>query len=245
MKPEDKAVVQQVRKYLVPGAIVPVDVPTTQLLLRVLRQLLEQPAPVQEPVEMREVLVKIARFLGVVRVYAQDIQPKNELETDKPLHWKARELQDEVIRLLDTTPPAQPAVQDKRLKVKLGSQYGHDLNGHWFYLQPADEFAEAALYKHTGVAAPQPADHSEQDLYMVDHGDELTIAYLDGVHTGKKIAKRDLLNALERLLVVQDELCSIDHHGYCQSHYLDNVNSHGGCRVANARALVAKVRGKP
>ena len=69
--------------------------------------------PVQEPVEMREVLVKIARFLDVVRVYAQDIQPKNELETDKPLHWKARELQDEVIRLLDTTPPAQPAaVQD-------------------------------------------------------------------------------------------------------------------------------------
>jgi hypothetical protein len=64
-----------------------------------------QPAPVQEPVVMREVLVKIARFLGVVRVYAQDIQPKHELETDKPLHWKARELQDEVIRLLDTTQP--------------------------------------------------------------------------------------------------------------------------------------------
>jgi hypothetical protein len=52
----------------------------------------------------------------------------------------------------------QQAVQDKRLKIKLGSQYGHDLNGHWFYLQPADEFAEAALYKHTGVAAAQPAD---------------------------------------------------------------------------------------
>jgi hypothetical protein len=63
-----------------------------------------QPAPVQEPVA--EVLVKVARFLGVVRVYAQDIQPKHELETDKPLHWKARELQDEVIKLIDTTPPA-------------------------------------------------------------------------------------------------------------------------------------------
>jgi hypothetical protein len=65
-----------------------------------------EPAPVQEPVATREVLVKIARFLGVVRVYAQDIQPKHELETDKPLHWKARELQDEVIKLIDTTPPA-------------------------------------------------------------------------------------------------------------------------------------------
>jgi hypothetical protein len=69
-------------------------------------------APVQEPVAMREALVKIASFLGVVRVYAQDIRPKHELETDKPLHWKARELQDEVIRMLDTTPPAQPAVPD-------------------------------------------------------------------------------------------------------------------------------------
>jgi hypothetical protein len=37
----------------------------------------------------------------------------------------------------------------------------------------------------------QPADHSEQHLDMVDHGDELTIAYLDGVHTGKQIAKRE------------------------------------------------------
>jgi hypothetical protein len=83
------------------------------------------------------------------------------------------------------------------------------------------------------------------EAQSADHADELTIAYMSGVHTGKKIAKRDLLEALERLLVVQDELCSIDHHGYCQSHYLDNVNSHGGCRVANARALVAKVRGKP
>lgn len=34
---------------------------------------------------------------------------------------------------------------DKRVKVKLGSQYGNDLNGHWFYLQPADEEAQKAL----------------------------------------------------------------------------------------------------
>jgi hypothetical protein len=144
---------------------------------------------------------------------------------------------------------------------------------------------------------PDEAQPATEESSEVDHGDELTIAYLDGVHTGKQIAKRewvgltddefnelydayknskgigalmqrveaklreknggaaqpadhteeylDMVSALERLLVVQDELCSIDHHGYCQSHYLDNVNSHGGCRVANARALVAKVRGKP
>jgi hypothetical protein len=65
-----------------------------------------QPAQ-QEPVAMREVLEKIAHFLGIVRIYAQDIKPKHELETDKPMHWKARELQDQVISLLDITPPAQ------------------------------------------------------------------------------------------------------------------------------------------
>jgi hypothetical protein len=33
---------------------------------------------------------------------------------------------------------------------------------------------------------------------MVDHGDELTIAYLDGVHTGKKIAKREWVGLSEQ-----------------------------------------------
>jgi hypothetical protein len=32
---------------------------------------------------------------------------------------------------------------------------------------------------------------STEDSSEVDHGDELTIAYLDGVHTGKQIAKRE------------------------------------------------------
>jgi hypothetical protein len=115
------------------------------------------------------------------------------------------------------------------------------------------DFADGVL--SVSVLRRRPNDvaellHSEQiDLPLsaqpADHDVEKAVAYLNGVHTGKQLAKRDLLKALERLLVVQDELCSIDHHGYCQSHYLDNVNSHGGCRVANARALVAKVRGKP
>ena len=75
----------------------------------------------------------------------------------------------------------------------------------------------ARVFNTGTVFYTQPADHSEQHL--------------------------DMVRALDALLVVQDEPCSIDHHGYCQSHYLDNVNSYGGCRVANARALVVKVRG--
>lgn len=54
---------------------------------------------------------------------------------------------------LEEKVPQTPEHQsiDKRVKVKLGGQYGFFLDGNWFYLQPADEFANAALYKHTGV----------------------------------------------------------------------------------------------
>ena len=46
----------------------------------------------------------------------------------------------------------------------------------------------------TDCARPQPeqlADHSEQDLDMVENGDLLTIVYMDGLHTGKRMAKRE------------------------------------------------------
>jgi hypothetical protein len=49
----------------------------------------------------------------------------------------------------------------------------------------------ARVFNTGTVFYTQPTDHSEQHLNMVDHGDELTIAYLDGVHTGKQIAKRE------------------------------------------------------
>jgi hypothetical protein len=50
----------------------------------------------------------------------------------------------------------------------------------------------------TDCARPQPAQPAvrwspalESVWGEPDHGDELTIAYLDGVHTGKQIAKRE------------------------------------------------------
>jgi hypothetical protein len=54
----------------------------------------------------------------------------------------------------------------------------------------------------------QPTDHSEQHLDMVDHGDELTIAYLDGVHTGKKMAKREWIG------LTNEECIEIAARGY-------------------------------
>ena len=133
MKPEDKAVVQQVRKYLVPGAIVPVDVPTTQLLLRVLRQLLEQPAPVQEPVG------EVSGHDWSTGLLYRDLEPGT------PLY---------------TTPPAQPTGDN---------------------LTPLE--AQSA-----------------------DHADELTIAYLDGVHTGKRLVKREWVGLTdEEISEIEDE----------------------------------------
>jgi len=52
----------------------------------------------------------------------------------------------------------------------------------------------------TDCARPQPAqpaDHSEQDLDMVENGDLLTIVYMDGLHTGKRMAKREWVGLTE------------------------------------------------
>lgn len=48
---------------------------------------------------------------------------------------------------------------------------------------------------------------------------------------------QQLRQLLQELVDVTEEKCRTDHHGYCQAHYLDDVND-GGCRVANARAAL-------
>ena len=52
---------------------------------------------------------------------------------------------------LYTAPPKRKPLNGERLKVKMGGWFGTYLSGHWFYLIPADEYAEAALTKHTGI----------------------------------------------------------------------------------------------
>jgi hypothetical protein len=255
MKPEDKAVVQQALEAMEYHTEQTRPIWKTEQAITALRQLLEQPEPV------------FCEYCG------GNDDADFGLPTDHCTDCARPD-------------PAQPAPvqEEKQSEIFCGV-----------------DFADGVL--SVSVLRRRPNDvaellHSEQiDLPLsaqpADHGDELTIAYLDGVHTGKQLAKRewvdltdeeimdrwpietriefaraieaklreknggaaqpadhteqhlDMVRALDALLVVQDELCSIDHHGYCQSHYLDNVNSHGGCRVANARALVAKVRGKP
>jgi hypothetical protein len=76
-----------------------------------------------------------------------------------------------------TTPPAQSAREPVAWRSR-------DANGKWMYGDaPAPELPgdQPEFLGVIATPAAQPADHA----------DELTIAYLDGVHTGKKIAKPD------------------------------------------------------
>jgi hypothetical protein len=50
MNQQQREVIKQALHYTTPGAIVPVDMRTTQLLVQALKLSLEQPEPVQEPV---------------------------------------------------------------------------------------------------------------------------------------------------------------------------------------------------
>ena len=53
----------------------------------------------------------------------------------------------------------------------------------------------------------------------------------------------ELAACLQELVDVNEDDCRLDHHGLCQAHYLDEV-SNGGCRVANAKAVIAKAKGE-
>jgi hypothetical protein len=131
MKPEDKAVVQQALEFLemISPQFPPLVYTETDRkrdeASTALRQLLEQPEPVQEPIYQMQMMD--GKWID---------QAKQSYEYNKA-HGNT-------VRIVYTTPPAQPST-----------------------------------------------DHSEQHLDMVDHGDELTIAYLDGVHTGKRLVKPD------------------------------------------------------
>jgi hypothetical protein len=129
MKPEDKAKVRQALEALENRC--GMDAEEREELMPALRQLLEQPEPVQEPQTF--------------------------------LHW-------------------------------------YD-NAHWGnedFKDGCHRSWNAAIKYATPPA--QPADHSEQDLDMVENGDLLTIVYLDGVHTGKQIAKREWVGLTEEEL---------------------------------------------
>ena len=70
-----------------------------------------------------------------------------------------------------------------------------DMDG--FFVRP-----ERAKFLNLDVDAMQ-ALYATPPAQPVDHGDELTIAYLDGVHTGKQIAKREWVG------LTDEEICGL------------------------------------
>ena len=110
-------------------------------------------------------------------------------------------IRDKLIEL-GWTPPAQPApVQEHELALYEATQIATWL---WknFYKDTAPQWEvlpdiRGVLSQIDNMVAglkydppAQPADHSEQHLNMVDHDVEKAVAYLNGVHTGKQLAKR-------------------------------------------------------
>jgi hypothetical protein len=206
MKPEDKAVVQKALKlaYLVRQKIEAAylagfqatgegynaeypfegrnpedDAAWVRDRDNALRQLLEQPEPVQEP---------FGTYMG------HRMTPAGTKE-----FWGFADASIPEGTKLYTTPQAQPApVQEPehcdpsatvyKLVEMVMSDCGHSSNNQ----RLLDRIAER-IQRHIDATTPQaqPTDHSEQHLDMVDHADELTIAYLDGVHTGKRLVKRE------------------------------------------------------
>lgn len=104
--------------------------------------------------------------------------------------------------------------------------------------------------KHTpGPWVVKPAEN-EQGGFDIDseYGYHIaeTIGGLDDEEEANSrliAAAPDLLAALQEMVEANDEPCRIDHKGFCQSHYLDHVDE-GGCRVANAKAAIAKATGE-
>lgn len=103
--------------------------PDTQY--RPLAYLCTSPQPVRKP--MPEDVAKLVQAAQAFVLEPNSLKKKIELEARA---WGP---------LADTPQPVREPLTDKRLKVKLGSWYGRDLAGHWFYLHPSDEYAEAAL----------------------------------------------------------------------------------------------------
>ena len=58
--------------------------------------------------EEEKALSRIIRFLDVVRVYAQDFPPFSDYGTDKPMHWKTKEIQELALSLFNGKCASEP-----------------------------------------------------------------------------------------------------------------------------------------
>jgi hypothetical protein len=153
-----------------------------------LRQLLEQPAPVQEPVKFK--IYKPTRPLlatpdvsidALPWVYDQDPSSGNVASM-----W-----------VTPVSAPAQPEPVQERKPACWHSEDGCPNRQaccdaqHCLYTTPRAQPADQPDYEFHYRQLLEKYEALQSASKPADHGDELTIAYLDGVHTGKQIAKRE------------------------------------------------------
>jgi hypothetical protein len=79
---------------------------------------------------------------------------------------------------------------EQEIKRKQDAAIARGQGRDWSLLEATQESLREhmAEIKRLKALLEQP---TTKDSSEVDHGDELTIAYLDGVHTGKQLAKRE------------------------------------------------------
>jgi hypothetical protein len=92
--------------------------------------------------------------------------------------WREHQAIDGLRQLLEQPEPVQEPV---------GEVSGHD-------------WSTGLLYRDLEPGTPL---YTTPPAQPADHGDELTIAYLDGVHTGKQIAKREWVGLTEEEILAE------------------------------------------
>jgi hypothetical protein len=187
MKPEDKAVVQQALRWMDeihPGNMTPMAEDAWNKATAALRQLLEA-EPVQEPV--------FCEYCG------GNDDADFGLPTDHCTDCARPQ-------------PAQPAPvqEEKQSEIFCGVDFADGVLSVRVLLRRPNDVAE--LLHSEQIDLPLSAQPSTEDSSEVDHGDELTIAYLDGVHTGKQIAKREWVGLTNEEKI---ECCYFDERWDC------------------------------
>ena len=117
---------------------------------------------------------------------------------------------------------------------KHGINFG-TFSAYYYQLKKNPDLYREALNGH----APAETETTEESL-VVDEGAKLMGRFLTATRRIKELERE-----VERLrgfltLLVDDEECQRDHHGYCQTHHLE-----AHCTVAAAREYLAALSGRP
>jgi len=117
--------------------------------------------------------------------------------------WREHKAIDGLRQLLEQ-PMQEPALQEiEQYRMQMAGISTAAL-GYWKEddgIHP--DYDTPALRDVAKLYAKYAATYTTPPAQPADHGDELTIAYLDGVHTGKQIAKREWVGLTEEEVLAE------------------------------------------